>query len=98
MEFEQFNEEDCSRIYKDTNAEKKVQFLSKILKPEQSIHETPLPYDVKIFQSTIQVVFSLLSQILGYDYDELVDEVILGFLLKSNQLQSQPQPKFLVFD
>lgn len=33
MEFEQLNEEECSRIYKETNVEKKVQLLSKNLKP-----------------------------------------------------------------
>lgn len=40
----------------------------------------------------------MLIQILGYDDDKLGDEVMIGFLLKSNQLQSLPQPKFLVLD
>ena len=87
--FGPFNEEECLRVYKEVNNEEKVQFVSKFLKPNQSIHQTPLPYHVKIFQDPIQSIFSLLCQILGYDDDRLVDEVMLGFLLKSNQPQLQ---------
>lgn len=44
-----FNKEECIRVYKEVNNEEKVHFLSKFLKLDQSIHETPLSYHVKIF-------------------------------------------------
>lgn len=46
LKTKQFNEDECSNLYEKTDEEQK------------SIHETPLPYHVKIFQDTFQDVFS----------------------------------------
>ena len=62
----------------------------------QTIKDISFSYDVNLFQDSVQVVFSLLSQILGLDNDKLVIEVILGFLMKLSH--SESKSKFLNFD
>ena len=49
LKTKKFSEEECNNLYEETDDEHKFQFLSKFLKIEQAIHETPLPYHVKIF-------------------------------------------------
>ena len=91
----QFNEEECFNFYNQVNQDDKFRFLSEFLKPDQTIVETPLPYNVKIFQEPFQSLCSLLGQILGHSDDTTVDEVMLGCLLKSSKLMSH---KYLKFD
>ena len=69
--------------------------MAEFLKPDQTIVDTPLTYNVKIFQEPMQSFFSLLSQILGHNDDTMVDEVMLGCLLKSSKLMPH---KYLKFD
>ena len=95
-EFDQFNEEEFTGFYRETNDEEKVQFIYKFLILGQSIDETPLPYHVKILQGPIQLVLSLLSQVLGFNDDKMVDEVMLSSVLKSSQ--SESYSKGLNFD
>ena len=40
--------------------------------------------DVHLFQEEVQLVLSILSQILGYDDDKSMNEVMIGLLLKTN--------------
>ena len=64
-------------------------FLSNILKTGNLVENTVLPFNVSIFREDVQSVLSMLSQILGYDDDKSVTEVMLGFLLRTNL----PNPK-----
>lgn len=52
--------------------------MSKMFRPDISPSKYAFPYDISLFIETIQVVFSLLSQILGLDIDKLVTEVMVG--------------------
>lgn len=52
--------------------------MSKMFRPDISPSNYTFPYDVSLFIETIQVVFSLLSQILGLDNDKSVTEVMVG--------------------
>jgi hypothetical protein len=63
--FVSFDEVELTRVYKECSLETKNEFLSKILKPGQSIEGLSLPCDVNIFQESVQLVFSLLSQAFG---------------------------------
>ena len=76
--------------------ETRCQFLSSVLKEGQSLHGFFLPYPVHIFKNEVQLVVSLVCQILGLDDDCHVGEVILGFLLKISSLgyESQSIPVF----
>ena len=68
-------------MYKICKTEVICQFLSSILKDGQSLEGLFLPYNVNIFKEEVQLVMSLVSQILGLDDDTHINEVILGFLL-----------------
>jgi hypothetical protein len=64
------------RVYRECELEVKNQFFCHIVKPDQSIASLSLPYNVNIFTEEVQLVCSLLSQILGLDNDQHVVEVI----------------------
>ena len=87
---------EIKRFYKESSVEEKNQFLSKILKPRQSIDALSLPYGVSIFQENVQLVFILLCQILGMDNDKYVISVMLWCLVKV--FQSESIPIFLKID
>ena len=57
----QFNEEECFKFYNQVSQDDNFRFLSKFLKPDQTIVDMPLPYNVKIFQDLVQSLFSLLG-------------------------------------
>ena len=69
-------------MYKSCKTEVRCQFLSNILKEGQSLEGIFLPYNVNIFKKEVQMVMSLVSQILGLDDDIHISKVILGFLLR----------------
>ena len=48
------------------------------------VESISFPMDVCLFQEEVQLVLSILSQILVYDNDKLMTEVMIGFLLKTN--------------
>ena len=50
-----------------------------------------LPYHVHIFRDEVQLVVSLVCQVLGLDDDCHVNEVILGFLLKMSSMSPESQ-------
>ena len=78
---ESFNEQVLIELYKNCETEIRCQFLSSILKVGQSLEGLFLPYNVSIFRDEVQLVMSVVSQVLGLDNDKHVSEVILGFLL-----------------
>ena len=61
--------------------------MSKILKPGVIEMQDIFPYDLSYFLDPIQAIFSLLSQILGSDSDQLVTEVMVGTLYLVSQSQ-----------
>ena len=69
-------------MYKNCRTEVRCQFLSNILKDGQSLEGLFLPYNVNIFKEEVQLVMSLVSQILGLDDNMHINEVILGFFSK----------------
>jgi predicted aldo/keto reductase-like oxidoreductase len=68
-ELEQFNQEECFNFYNQINQDDKFRFLVEFSKPDQPIVDSPLPYNVKVFQEPVQSLFSLLGQIFGHDDD-----------------------------
>lgn len=52
--------------------------MSKMLWPDIIPSNYTFPYDISLFIETIQVIFFLLSQILGLDNDKFVNEVMVG--------------------
>ena len=67
---------EIARVFRESNVEVKNHFLSKILKPGQSVDVLSLPYGIDIFKDNVQLVFVLLSQILGMDNDKYVIDVM----------------------
>ena len=76
--FVQFSEENNSTIIKALNSDQLYSFMSKMFWPYIIPSNYTFPYDISLFIETIQVVFSLLSQILGLDNDKSVTEVMVG--------------------
>ena len=93
---ESVNESVLAESYKNCETESRCQFLSTILKEGQSLNGLFLPYPVHIFKNEVQLVISLVCQVLGLDDDFHVGDVILGFLLRisSLSLDSQSIPVF----
>ena len=60
--------------------------MSNILNEGQSLEGLFFPYQVHIFKDEVQLVVSLVCQVLGLDDDCHVSEVILGFLLKMGSI------------
>ena len=48
-----------------------------------------MPYNVNIFKKEVQMVMSLVNQILGLDDDIHISEVILGFLLSIGSIDPE---------
>ena len=55
----------------------------------QSLEGLFLPYSIHIFKEEVQLVVSLVCQILGLDNDVHVNEFVLGFLLKMSLISSE---------
>ena len=53
-------------------------FMSKMFKPDISPSKFSFPCNISLFSQTLQVVFSLLSQIMGLQDDKLVTEIMVG--------------------
>ena len=93
---ESVNESVLPEFYKKCVTKIRCQFLSSILKEVQSLDSLFLPYPVHIFKNEVQLVVSLVCQILGLDDDCCVGEVVLGFLLRISSLGFESQ-SILVF-
>ena len=52
--------------------------MAKLLKPDANQTQYTFPYDLSSFIEPIQVILSLLGQILGLDSDQYVTEVMIG--------------------
>ena len=93
---EPVNESILAEFYKSCISKVRCKFLSSILKEGQSLDGLFLPYHVHIFKNEVQLVVSLVCQILGLDDDCRVNKFILGFLLKISSLgfESQSVPVF----
>jgi len=93
---ESINESVLADFYKNCETENRCHFLSNILKEGQSLDGFFLPYPVHIFKNEVQMVVSLVCQVLGLSDDCRVGDVILGFLLRISSLspESQPIPVF----
>ena len=60
-----------------------------MFKADVSPSQFSFPYDVSLFISPIQVVFTLLSQILGLESDQHVTEVMVGTICLVNQTRKE---------
>jgi len=85
-----YDEVETLNKFKNYNREVKSQFLSQILKVGQTIEGLNPPFKVQMFLDLVQSLFSLLSQILGLDYDALVIEVMLGIFFFFFDPESSP--------
>ena len=84
--YESLNEKVLIEMYKKCRNEVRCQFLSSILKDGQSLEVLFLPYNVNIFKKEVQLVTTLVRQILGLDNDIHISEVILSFLLSISSI------------
>ena len=68
--------------------------MSSIHNEGQSLEGLFFPYRIHIFKEEVQLVVSLVCQVLGLDDDFHVSEVFLGFLLKMSlvSLESESHP------
>ena len=68
----QFTEESILAIIKALNPDQLYTFMSKMFKPDISPANHAFPYDSSLFFEPLQVVFSILNQILGLEDDSKV--------------------------
>ena len=65
--------------------------MSSILNEGQSLEGLFFPYRIHIFKEEVQLVVSLVCQVLGLDDDCHVSEVILGFLIKMSSISPESE-------
>jgi len=65
--------------------------MSSILNEGQSLEGLFMLYSIRIFKEEVQLVVSLVCQILGLDDDIHVNEVFLGFLLKMSSVSHESE-------
>ena len=85
----QFSEISSLSAIKSLTVEEVTFFMSKLLKPEVNRIHATFPYDLSLFSEPIQAIFSLMSQILGLDSDQIVTEVMVGTLYLVSQSKEQ---------
>jgi hypothetical protein len=83
----QFSELTSLEAIKTLNPEELTSFMSKTLKPGVIETQDMIPYDLSSFLDPIQAIFSLLSQILGSESDQLVKKVMVRTLYLVSQSQ-----------
>ena len=76
----QFIEEKSLAIVKSLSPDQLYTFMSKMFKPDLSPSNYVFPYDSSLFSETLQVVFSLLSQILGLEDDKIVTKIMVSIV------------------
>ena len=81
----QFFEEESLAIIKALDSDQLSMFMSKMFKLDITPSKFSFPYDISLFSQTLQVVFSLLSQILGLQDEKLVTEIMVGNVCLVNQ-------------
>ena len=74
----EFSEENNLAIIKALNSDQLFTFMSKMFLPDIILSNFYFPYDISLFIETIQVVFSLPSQILGLENDRSVTKDMVG--------------------
>ena len=79
-------------IIKSLNLDQLYMFMSKIFRPDIRPSNFSFPYDISLLSETLQVVFSLLSQILGLEDDKSVTEIMVGIVC----LVSQSTEEFIL--
>ena len=88
----QFSEEKSLATIKAFDSNQLYIFMSKMFRPDISPSNFSFPYDISLFNETLQSVFSLLSQILGLQDDKLVTEIMVGTVC----LVSQSTKEFIL--
>ena len=76
----QFIEESSLAIIKALNLDQLYTFMSKMFKLDVSPSNHAFSYDSSLFFEPLQVVFSILSQILGLEDDRKVTEIMVGIV------------------
>ena len=65
-----FDEEILIRLFRQTNNEVKLGFMSSLLRPDHVLEKLSFPYDLQALQDCVKPLFALLSQILGLDNEK----------------------------
>ena len=81
----QFSELTSLEAINNLNREEITSFMSKILKPGIIETQDMFSYDLSAFLDPIQSIFSLLSEVLGSDSDQLATKVMVGTLVLVSQ-------------
>ena len=76
-------------VIKSLTKEQIASFMSKLFKPYVIPTHASFPYNISLVIEPIQAIFSLMSQILGLDSDQLVIEVMVGTLCLVSQSKEQ---------
>ena len=93
-----FSEIEMIDTFKAYDQGKKEQFLQTILNPGTDTQSLKYPCSISNFKREVQIVFSLLSQVLGLDYDQEISEVMLGFLVVYFEADKSEDSVTIAFD
>ena len=75
-----FSHESLIETYQKLDFTKRAQTIELFLAVDSPISKRNPPYDSYIFLDRTKQITTILSYLLGYYYDQYVDEAIIGFL------------------
>lgn len=81
----QFLEEKSLDIKKALNPDQLYMFMSKMFRQDINPSKFSFPYDISLFSETLQVVFSLLIQILCLEDDKSIIKIMVGTICLVSQ-------------
>jgi len=90
----QFTEEKSLAIVKTLSPDQLYTFISKMFKQDISPSAHAFPYVSSLFFEPLQVVFSILRQILGLEDDKIVTEIMVGIVCLVSQSSKEVSLSF----
>jgi hypothetical protein len=78
------------------SSQEQFSFVHSIQKPQHLLQVMNFPLKVVLFQTPIQRIFSMYTEIMGFNYDQGIPESFLGFLSALSKYTLFNYPKFIV--
>jgi hypothetical protein len=94
LSYETLEEHTLKEKYQELSQTDKQILLGHLLSPNTPLPTTSPPFKYDMYPETTRKVMAIICQILCYDHDRVVDEVILGFFSLLLSLTSMILPKF----
>jgi hypothetical protein len=88
------SEETLVQKFTSLSSQEQFSFVNNIQRLEHLLHVMNSPLKDELFQTPIQLILSMYTQIMGFNHDQGIPESFLGFLLNLSESTLFEYPKF----